>query len=560
MNKICYLLSEIKDISSEILKEINEKENMEYSRIQIVNLVQVIDLIEKNVPSIIYDMYTEFFSSMKLCCAQCKEVNFWLENIEMLTSSLVLFIECLDEIEKECSIKCNKCVCCNQDVIYREADNNEKICPNCGANSIERLMVSFLKKVGIEQAIEGTKILLLTSRTSSVEWLLEHCPQNDYEIINDVTDMRVLLVKEDSIYDAILCADRFTSILDNLENIVELKRVLKPAGKLIIGMLGEMADVMFKELCVQKLSADCFGEEILREFGHNSLDELYILTKNKNVLWNMAEEIEIDEKLCEKGPLVSVIMSCYNHQDFVADTIESVLNQTYKNIEFLVADDASTDGSAEIMKRYSKFFAKEFYYDENAGGRFQILKKAATGKYIAAINPDDVWEPNKIAIQVKYMEEHEECGACFTWCDYVDENFVRFENNQFKKKNRSSYEWMLFFWEKGNTLCNPSSSIRREYSILMPKYGSLCWQLPDFFKWIDIVQRCCIYVVPKTLTKMRRYNKRGVTNVSSQSADNLKREKVEAGINWLGVIRDMDEDFFCKTFKKYFRKFARRII
>lgn len=554
MNKICYILREIKQISSEILKEIDVKSNTEYSRIQIVNFVQVIEVIEENVPSEIYSTYDEFFSSLKLCCVQCGEVNFWLENIEMLKSSLEVFVECIDELERECDIKCKKCACCNRDVIYIESTNNESLCPNCHANSKERLIVSFLKKEGIEQAIEGTKVLLMTSRTSMVEWLLNYCPQNEYEIIENVADIGGLSNKKDEMYDVILGTEMFECVLNDEESWNELKRVLKPEGKLIFETVANIKNRVFQGFRAHKLTEDYFGEDILTQCEHNNFSELYVLTKTENVSWNMAEQIEIDEKLCYEGPLVSVIMSCYNHEAFVADAIESVLNQSYKNIEFLVADDASTDNSVEVMKRYSEFFVREFYFDENAGGRFQMLKGVATGKYIAAINSDDVWERDKLALQVRYMEEHEECGACFTWCDYVDENLVQLDNNQFKKRNRSSYEWMLYFWERGNTLCNPSSLLRKEYSILMPKYGSFCWQLPDFFKWIDLIQKCSIYVVPKTMTKMRRYNKSGVTNVSVKSVDNQKRENVELGINWLWVIRDMETEFFRKTFSKHFRK------
>lgn len=115
-------------------------------------------------------------------------------------------------------------------------------------------------------------------------------------------------------------------------------------------------------------------------------------------------------------------MSCYNHEQFVEEAILSVLRQSYKNIEFIVADDGSKDNSAEIMKKYSQYFAYEYYSKENTGGLYNTIKKQATGKYIALMNSDDIWEPDKIALQVEYMENHPECGVCLTWCKYVDEN------------------------------------------------------------------------------------------------------------------------------------------
>lgn len=256
-----------------------------------------------------------------------------------------------------------------------------------------------------------------------------------------------------------------------------------------------------------------------------------------------------NEDLCKNGPLVSVVMSAYNHGEFVADAIESVINQTYKNIEFIVADDCSTDNTVEVMKRYSEYFAKAFYYDENIGGRGKGLLQHTTGKYIALMNSDDVWELDKLEIQVAYMEKHPECGACFSWCDYADEKLQPMNNKMFYQKNRSQTEWMRYFWNYGNVLCNPSSVVRREYKMKDPRYGLACWQLPDFFRWVDLIQQCEIYIIPKTLIKMRRYNKKNVTNVSACSEEAKYRATIEDGANWINVIRNMDNKFFKEVFK-----------
>ena len=170
-------------------------------------------------------------------------------------------------------------------------------------------------------------------------------------------------------------------------------------------------------------------------------------------------------------------MSAFNHESFVAEAIESVLNQTYSNIEFLVADDASSDGTAEVMRKYSKHFAKELYFKENKGDRMPDLKPYIRGKYVALMNSDDIWEPDKIATQVQYMEEHSDCGVCLTWCQYVDENLNPIEDNTFIQKNRTQTEWMHFFWHQGNCLCNPSSLSRTEFFYPYLPYSNIYYNL-----------------------------------------------------------------------------------
>ena len=86
------------------------------------------------------------------------------------------------------------------------------------------------------------------------------------------------------------------------------------------------------------------------------------------------------------------------------------------------------------MKRYSSYFTKELYLTENTGGEICYhLKQFASGKYIALMHSDDVWDKDKLALQVAYLESHAECGACLTWCLYTDEHLTEIENNIFKK-------------------------------------------------------------------------------------------------------------------------------
>jgi alpha-1,3-rhamnosyltransferase len=110
-----------------------------------------------------------------------------------------------------------------------------------------------------------------------------------------------------------------------------------------------------------------------------------------------------------KSPLVSIIVSCYNHQDYITACIKSIVRQTYSNIELIVIDDGSTDNSAEILEQLSKKYHFFFERQENMG-LTRTLNKAiekAKGKYIAPIGSDDILMLDKTEKQVAFLEQRD---------------------------------------------------------------------------------------------------------------------------------------------------------
>ena len=153
--------------------------------------------------------------------------------------------------------------------------------------------------------------------------------------------------------------------------------------------------------------------------------------------------------------LVTIIMSAYNHGEYVEDAIKSVLNQTYKNYKFIVADDASTDNTVDVLMKYEDVIDEIHLYDTNSGyGRGSELILLSQTKYTAIINSDDRWEPQKLEKQITYMEQHPEYGACFTWCDEVDE-----DGNPYYIASVYKYTIGLFGGEtvEGAISCDPIS-------------------------------------------------------------------------------------------------------
>ena len=124
------------------------------------------------------------------------------------------------------------------------------------------------------------------------------------------------------------------------------------------------------------------------------------------------------------SPFVSVVMPNYNGRRFVDKAIDSVLNQTYKHFEFIIVDDCSTDGSLSFLKEKSRIDKRICVFEQEHNGGVANARnvgiKAAKGDYIALIDNDDIWEPDKIERQLLIAEK----GADIVYCslDFIDEN------------------------------------------------------------------------------------------------------------------------------------------
>src|SRR3989441_7830895 len=119
-------------------------------------------------------------------------------------------------------------------------------------------------------------------------------------------------------------------------------------------------------------------------------------------------------------PVVSVVIPVYNGERYLADAIQSVLDQTYQNLEVIVVDDGSRDGSAAVAKR----FGEAIRYVHRANGGVCKARNTgiavARGTYLAFLDQDDLWLPDKLAAQVAYLDSHPEVGAVYCQCQVME--------------------------------------------------------------------------------------------------------------------------------------------
>jgi glycosyltransferase involved in cell wall biosynthesis len=123
-----------------------------------------------------------------------------------------------------------------------------------------------------------------------------------------------------------------------------------------------------------------------------------------------------------KAPLVSIVTPSYNQAPFLEATIRSVLEQDYPNIEYIIIDGGSTDGSLEIIKKYAGRLA--FWSSEKDRGQTDALNKGfarASGDIMAWINSDDTYTPGAIHEAVESMQAHPEMGLVYGDANFIDD-------------------------------------------------------------------------------------------------------------------------------------------
>lgn len=254
-----------------------------------------------------------------------------------------------------------------------------------------------------------------------------------------------------------------------------------------------------------------------------------------------------------KQKLVSVVMPSYNHAQYVGRAIESVLRQTYKNFEFIIADDGSTDGSAEVISRYNDPRIKFTLFKENTSfGAGEYIYEQARGEYIACICSDDMWDETLLEKYVSFLEEHEEYGCCVCQPEVIDENDQKVTNSIYNDlfigENNTSGWWFKRLYMNGNCICGPSMGIRRTVYEKLGPFRFQYRQLQDYEFWMRLVQISNIYIYPEKLVKYRIHETGENKNMSTPVPEVIIRDHMERKYMMFDVMEQVTEDFFIKAF------------
>jgi len=233
-------------------------------------------------------------------------------------------------------------------------------------------------------------------------------------------------------------------------------------------------------------------------------------------------------------PTVSVIIPSYNHESYIVECLESVLNQSFQDFEIVITDDGSTDGTVEKIMRFTDPRIKLYRHMQNQGACVAANNclNNAQGQYIAMLSSDDVWRLEKLRIQVDFLRAHPEIYAVFSKINWIDEESKPiddpdfFYKDVFNVENRTRFEWLHHFFYGGNCLCHPSSLIRREVYDEVGQFNPGMANLPDFDLWVRLCLHHEIFVLDQKLINFRHY--RNGNNASGENLPNNARVWYEA--------------------------------
>lgn len=183
-------------------------------------------------------------------------------------------------------------------------------------------------------------------------------------------------------------------------------------------------------------------------------------------------------------PVISVVLPVYNGEKYLAKAIESVLNQTYTNFEFIIINDASTDNTAAIIYAYSHKDNRIKYVENKSNlrvvGSLNRGIELATGEFIARMDADDIALPTRFAAQVNFLNAHPDISMIDVLMEYIDENDAPL--NQF---NYRCFEPAAIRKKLANNNVLGHSSIMIRTAILKKHRYNVTWY-EDYELWLRL--------------------------------------------------------------------------
>jgi glycosyltransferase involved in cell wall biosynthesis len=239
-------------------------------------------------------------------------------------------------------------------------------------------------------------------------------------------------------------------------------------------------------------------------------------------------------------PMVSVVMRNYNYGKYIAEAIESVLGQSFKDLELIIVDDASTDNSRQIIRNYVERDkrVKAIFHERNSGisRTHNDGVDAASGKFLSIIDSDDLWVYNKLERQLSAVKNNEDL-VVWSDGDIIDgdgrltgKKFIEFCIGQKKKKSGDIFEELLM----GNHILCSSLLFKRE-NLGGIRFDESLKYINDYMFEVDMAKKYPFHFIPECLAKYRIH---GANTISSEN-EYWYTDRIKAGTSLLqkyGVV------------------------
>lgn len=197
---------------------------------------------------------------------------------------------------------------------------------------------------------------------------------------------------------------------------------------------------------------------------------------------------------------VSILLPVYNGEKYLENSINSILNQTFKDFEFLIIDDGSTDNSVELIKKFNDHRIVFVKNNKNIG-LIKTLNKGldlAQGEYVARMDQDDISLQKRLSMQVAFMDKNSDCGVCGSWIKTfgdVKSQIIKYETDP------DAIRAQLLFL---NPLAHPTTILRKEvFNKFNLRYDDFYKNAEDYELWTRVINFSKICNIPEVLLNYR---------------------------------------------------------
>lgn len=207
------------------------------------------------------------------------------------------------------------------------------------------------------------------------------------------------------------------------------------------------------------------------------------------------------------APPLSVAMSVYNGERFLAEAIDSVLGQTFGDFELLVLDDGSTDGTAAILHDYTQRDSRvRPIIRENRGlvASLNQLLAEARAPIVARMDADDICRPDRFAAQIAFLAANPDHGVVGCWSEDMDEHGAPYFNDAAEHPITDA-EFQHNVRTSGPLLCHPSVMYRRDLVLAAGGYHAAFRHCEDFDLWLRLASATRIANIPQRMIRYRHY-------------------------------------------------------
>lgn len=197
--------------------------------------------------------------------------------------------------------------------------------------------------------------------------------------------------------------------------------------------------------------------------------------------------------------LVSIIMPSYNTANYISKSINSVMNQSYKNWELIIVDDCSTDSTDEIVKKFLKDKRiRYFKNDKNSGAAISRNKalREAKGRWIAFLDSDDLWVPEKLEKQINFMEKNN-YSFTYTFYEEIDEIGNNLNIRVLGPKKIVKFGMYSYCWPGCLTVMYDANKIGLIQIEDIKKNN-------DYAMWLKVCKKADCYLYPYSLAFYRK--------------------------------------------------------